>query len=110
MAEGLRPFERAVLRLADGGMSTSEIAWRFRRSPGHIDRVLGFSQLPRGAASGLAPPRSALRPVERLIIRARGEGTPPTEIAARMRRSPSFVARVEELATLKLDTTSVPPS
>lgn len=110
MAEGLRPFERVVLRLADEGMSTSEIAWRFRRSPGHIDRVLAFSQLPRGGTSPTPSEGSTLRPVERLVIRARNDGTHLPELAARMRRSPGFVARVEELVALKLDVASGPAS
>jgi hypothetical protein len=99
----LRPYERAVLRLADQGMDTPEIAWRFRRSPGHIARVLGFSRLPRTAPTGPAREASPLRPLERTVIRARGNGAELPEIAARMRRSPNFVARVEELASLKLD-------
>ncbi len=112
MEESLRPFERAVLRLADEGMSTTEIAWRFRRSPGHIDRVLGFSRLPRRAASPAAGgvEGSTLRPVERLVMRARDEGAHRPELAARMRRSPGFIARVEELAALKLDVASRPES
>lgn len=43
---GVRPFERVVLRLADEGMSTSEIAWRFRRSPGHIELAARMRRSP----------------------------------------------------------------
>lgn len=99
--QGLRPLERVVMRLADRGMSSSEIAWRFRRSPGHIDRVLRFSRLPRSASDPMPADSRELRPVERMVMRARGNGVHHTEIAARMRRSPEFVARVEELVTLK---------
>jgi hypothetical protein len=101
--EQLRPLERAVRRLADEGMSSSEIAWRFRRSPGHIDRVLRFSRLPRTGTPPLAAGSSHLRPIERIVVRARDSGSPLPEIAARMRRSPNFVARVEQLATIRLD-------
>jgi DNA-binding CsgD family transcriptional regulator len=98
----LRPFERVVQRLTDQGMTSSEIAWRFRRSPGHIERVLDLSRLPR---PGRAPARAdepTLRPVERTVMRARENGSQLPEIAARMRRTPSYVARVEEIATYKL--------
>jgi hypothetical protein len=98
----LRPIERAVRRLADQGMSSSEIAWRFRRSPGHIDRVLRFSRLPRTGEPPLLAAASPLRPVERMVVRARDSGSPLPEIAARMRRSPNFVARIEQLASMKL--------
>lgn len=99
----LRPLERAVARLADGGMSRSEIAWRFRRSPGHIDRVLEFSRLPRSAPKRRTDGEgdAGLRPVERLVIQAKGNGIHPTEIAARMRRSPEYVMRVARFARLK---------
>ena len=100
--EGLRPLERVVLRLTDRGMTSSEIAWRFRRSPGHIERVLDLSALPRTERTPVPTDEPALRAVERTVMRARENGSQLPEIAARMRRSPSFVARVEELATYKL--------
>lgn len=98
----LRPFERTVLRLADTGMPTAEIAWRFRRSPGHIGRVIALSRLPRTSASPAANGASTLRPVERCVLRARSEGTDVAEIAARMRRTPGHVDRVERYASYKL--------
>lgn len=98
----LRPFERTVLRLADTGMSTADIAWRFRRSPGHIDRVLGLSRLPREAALGGRGGPGSLRPVERCVLRARENRVELAEIAARMRRTPGHVSRVEQYASYKL--------
>ena len=44
---GLRAKERVIRRLAASGMSHPEIAWRFRCSPGHIDRTLRLTQVPR---------------------------------------------------------------
>jgi len=91
-----------VLRHAEAGLTTSEIAWRFRRSPGHIRRVLDLARLPRtgSAPAGVSP--GSLRPIERCVLRARESGADFPEIAARMRRSPGFVARIAELATYKL--------
>lgn len=100
----LRPLERAVLQLTDRGMTSAEIAWRFRRSPGHIDRVLELARFPRTAPAP-APEldgAAALRPVERTIMRGRSEGAAHAEIAARLRRTPAFVARVEAMANYKL--------
>ncbi|HSP04886.1 MAG TPA: hypothetical protein VLR27_15355 [Acidimicrobiales bacterium] len=96
----LRPFERTVLRLTDSGMSTAEIAWRFRRSPGHIERVIDLSRLPR--SENEARTSDELRPVERCVLRARDEGVGTAEIAARLRRTPGHVARVERYASFKL--------
>lgn len=81
-------------------MPMTEIAWRFRRSPRHIQRVLALSEIPRtGTVTGR---RGGLRPVERCVLNARDAGCDYPEIAARLRRSPAFVERVEELANLKL--------
>lgn len=98
----LRPFERAVLRLSDAGMPSGEIAWRFRRSPGHIDRVLDLSRMPDRALAPAPSSPSTLRPVERQVRRARLDGVDLAEIAARMRRSPSHVDRVDQYASYKL--------
>lgn len=91
-----------MLRHAEAGVSTSEIAWRFRRSPGHIRRVLDLARLPRDRSAPAEVSPGSLRPIERCVLKARASGADFPEIAARMRRTPGFVARVEELATYKL--------
>ena len=96
----LRPFERTVLRLASEGMTSADIGWRFRRSPGHIDRVLELSRIPR--EPGPTRHEGQLRPLERRVLRARAEGVDPAEIAARLRRTPAHIRRVERYATYKL--------
>lgn len=108
--DGLRPFERVVLRLADDGMTSADIAWRFRRSPGHIERVLDLSRLPRTGSARPGAEAPVLRPVERTVMRARENGSPLPEIAARMRRTPGFVARVEKMAAYKLQAGAPGPS
>jgi hypothetical protein len=37
---GLRPIERCLLRWREQGVSTFDMADRFRRGPGHIEQVL----------------------------------------------------------------------
>ncbi|HUW01231.1 MAG TPA: hypothetical protein VMW08_02640 [Acidimicrobiales bacterium] len=96
-----RPLERAVLRHADAGASVTEIAWRFRRSPRHIQRVIDLTQIPRSAPDDREADKT-LRPVERCVMNARTAGSNYPEIASRLRRSPEFVARVETFANYKL--------
>lgn len=98
----LRPVERAVLRHVDAGMPSSEIAWRFRRTPRSIEQIRQLSQIPRRERTSAVPGR--LRAVERCVLKARDAGADHAEIAARLRRSPGFVARVEDLAGYKLRT------
>jgi hypothetical protein len=99
----LRPMERAIGKLADDGMSESDIAWRFRRTPGHIRRVLEMSRLQREPHDPRDETASDLRPIERVVLRARQEGADTAEIAARLRRSPRGVAQIEMLATYRLE-------
>jgi DNA-binding CsgD family transcriptional regulator len=40
---GLRPLERCVLRWREQGVSTLDIADRFRRGPGYIEQVLDLA-------------------------------------------------------------------
>lgn len=98
----LRPVERAVLRHVDAGLPSSEIAWRFRRTPRSIEQIRTLSRIPGRKATATAP--GGLRAVERCVLRAREAGSDHAEIAARLRRSPGFVARVEDLAGYKLRT------
>lgn len=99
-ARHLRPKERVIKRLHDQGHSEADIAWRFRSSPGHIQRTLELIELSPAPASGRRTP-SAARALERTVIKARAAGASYAEIAARLRRSPGFVSRVEQMAALR---------
>ena len=95
----LRPKERVIKRLADSGMTEPEIAWRFKSSPRHIERTLRLIEIPRPPRADTgSPPTTAL---ERTVLKARSRGVSHAEIGARLRRSPSFVARVEHFAALR---------
>jgi DNA-binding CsgD family transcriptional regulator len=93
--QGLRPLERRIRRLVESGMSEADIAWRFRRSPGWIRRVRVLSSVPRTPR-----PREdgRLRPLERRVLRWLDGGASYGEIAARFRRSPEALRRLEALA------------
>jgi hypothetical protein len=99
----LRPIERRMVRLADAGVPRAEIGRRFRRTPGYVDRVLVLAHLPgRAADAHDGSDNRVLRPLERCVLGWRERGATHAEIAPRFRRSPAFVARVEELARYKL--------
>ena len=97
--DGLRPRERRMRQMVADGCSEAEIASRFRRNPDYVRRVLSMSELDGRNAE---PDGQALRPIERRILRWRESGAPPSDIATRLRRSPGFVQRVEEMARYKL--------
>ena len=96
----LRPLERRVLQLRAAGVGYDEIAWRFRRSPGFIRRVVELTAIPRRPS--VRRSRETLRPVERVVQKNRERGLTTTEIAARMRRSPRWVEQVEAIAAYRV--------
>ena len=93
----LRPLERAVLRLRDRGVPTTEIARRFHRSPAHIERVITYAELPGRKGTD----RSGLRPIERRVLAWRAEGIGHQELADRFKRSASHMRRIEGMAHLR---------
>lgn len=94
----LRPLERTVLRLHEQGLSSSEIARRFRRSPAHIERVIEYAGLP--GRRGL-PDRAGLRPIEKRVLAWRAAGVEHQELAGRFKRSADHLRRIEGLAHLR---------
>jgi hypothetical protein len=100
--ESLRPLERRVLALREAGVDREEIARRFRRSPEFIDRVIDMAHLPRHPSGASTPPRHALRPIERCLLRWQEEGESFDALAPRFKRSPAHLRRVAGLASYKL--------
>jgi hypothetical protein len=82
-------------------MDPAEVAWRLRRSPRNVLQILELSSRAKRAGTPPAIP-GRLRPLERRILAWRDAGASYAEIAARFRRSPAFVRRVEELARSRL--------
>ncbi len=95
----LRPIERRVLALKAEGHDAAAIGRMFRRSPEHIDRIIGFTGLP--GRSGAPPGETTLRPLERRVLRWRRQGAGHAEIAEKFRRSPRHIRQVEGLALFK---------
>lgn len=97
----LRPIESVVRRLRAEGFSHEEVAWRLRRSPGFVRRieVLSAVQRPGGVP---AVDAGSLRPLERCVLNALGSGSGYPEVAARLRCTPEHVARIEQLAGVRI--------
>jgi DNA-binding CsgD family transcriptional regulator len=98
----LRPVERLVRRLVESGVDSAEVAWRLRRSPRSVKQILEMSTRARTGVSPAVPPPQVLRPIERRILAWRAQGASYAEIAARFRRSPDFIRRVEGIARTKV--------
>jgi hypothetical protein len=101
----LRPVERRVLRWAEIGLDDAEIARRFGRSERWVAQVRFLAELDRSA-----PPDqpdlsdrsdTSDRPADRLL-RWRRAGVGHEDLSGRFRRSPEFLARVEDYARYKL--------
>lgn len=99
MSVMLRPIERRILKMHDDGLTQDEIAARFRRSPGHIGRILSLAALP--GRTGARSDRGGLRALERRVLRLRSEGLSHEEIAGRFRRTEGHIRRVEGMALYK---------
>jgi DNA-binding CsgD family transcriptional regulator len=101
MAEdtGFTPMERRMVRLANGGVDTTEIARRFRRSPGFVERVLALARVPRRGDGHRAA--GGLRPLERRVLKWREGGASPSDIAPRFRRNARTIEQIERMARYK---------
>jgi hypothetical protein len=99
----LRPVELVVRRLRGEGLSHEAVAWRLRRSPGYVRRVETMSNIVRpGLPSAVAGGPAQLRPLERCVLSALAGGSGYPEVAARLRRTPEHVARIEHLARVRI--------
>ena len=95
---GFTPLERRMTRLASEGVDEAEIAERFRRSPGFVQRVIALAQVPRGGGDAQA---GELRPLERRVLKWRADGASASDIAPRFRRSERGIEQIERLARYK---------
>ncbi|HSM02324.1 MAG TPA: hypothetical protein VK960_07810 [Acidimicrobiia bacterium] len=94
MNDHLRPVERRVLAMRASGVSVDQIASAFKRSPGHIGRIIEWTSIPRSGP----PPNRKPRALEDRILSLRGKGESHTAIAGRFKKTPGFIKQVEGLA------------
>ncbi len=89
-----------MLARLDEGLTTDEIASRFKSGVDHIERVISYTEIPR-------PPRATpeesqrLRPLERRVLYWREQGLSHAEIGEKFRSSAGHIRRVEGLAYLR---------
>src|SRR5438874_11330908 len=97
-ATGYTPMERRMVRLSEQGLGDQEIARRFRKTPGFVQRVRALARVPR---QGAGSTNSRLRPVERRVLKWREDGVSTSDIARRFRRQPRSIEQIERLARYK---------
>jgi len=87
----LRPIERVVLSMRGEGLGVEEIAGRIKRSPGHVERMFEWIDIPRSGP----PPRRFPEAMRSRVMALLDDGESHERIAERFQRSPGFIRRVE---------------
>ncbi|HSJ82617.1 MAG TPA: hypothetical protein VLA91_02225 [Acidimicrobiia bacterium] len=98
----LRPIERVVVRLHGEGLNPADIGKKIRKKPGTVNRILEMVELKQGVPGNPSANDQPLRPVERVVLRLRGEGETYGQIGNRLARSGRRVQMIEQLAEFKL--------
>jgi DNA-binding CsgD family transcriptional regulator len=99
----LRPIERVVMRLRDAGANPAEIGKRVGKKPGTVNRIVQMAGYREDGNSARTPRDHPLRPVERVVMRLRGEGETYSQIGNRLALSGRRVQMIERMAQFKLD-------
>jgi DNA-binding CsgD family transcriptional regulator len=99
----LRPIERVVMRLRDEGATPAEIGKRVRKKPGTVNRIVKMAGYREDGLSQRTISDSPLRPVERVVMRLRGDGETYSQIGNRLALSGRRVQLIERLAEFKLN-------
>jgi len=79
------------------GLAIDDIAGRFNKTPEFVQRLIGWTGIPR---TGEIRTRT-LRPLEQRVLAMRAEGVTHEAIAARFRKTERFIRQVEGLAHFK---------
>ncbi|MBT8199306.1 MAG: hypothetical protein KJO36_02195 [Acidimicrobiia bacterium] len=101
----LSPIQRVIRKQLEDGATVVEVATSLRKRPGTIRR---FAEMADYAIdTGMERDRSrstsedGLRPIERRVMAMRTDGERLGDIAAKFRRSPQHIRRIEEYAQMK---------
>ena len=92
--DSLRPMERRVLTMKDEGTPISDIADRIKKTPGFVERVIDWTEIPRTGKER----ESVLSPLQSRVLALVAEGEDYESIAKRFRKSERFIRQVEGLA------------
>lgn len=80
------------------GLAIDEIAARINKTPEFVERLLGWTDIPR---SGTAQADSHLSAKERRVLDMRADGESHTEIAEKFKKTERYIRQVEGLAHFK---------
>lgn len=92
------PIERVLTRMQDEGMSMHEMSVRLRKRPGTVRMLLEHAT----RTGNVERSDDRLRPIERVVLRAREEGETYGQIASRIGRSGPHARRIAGYARFKL--------
>ena len=95
--EYLRPIERRILGMQQDGVGIGEIASRIKRSPEFVERMIGWTEIPR---NGTTTDRY-LTPMQQRVLDMRAAGESREEIASRFKKREAYIRQVEGLAHFK---------
>ncbi|MFP4074060.1 MAG: hypothetical protein ACLFRT_13065 [Actinomycetota bacterium] len=95
--EDLRPIERRVLEMQREGVVIDEIATRIKKSPEFVERMIGWTEIPRNGS----PDDHHLTPLERRVLALRSQGESHRQIAEKFKKGEDFIRQVEGLAHFK---------
>ncbi|HEX6222000.1 MAG TPA: sigma factor-like helix-turn-helix DNA-binding protein [Acidimicrobiia bacterium] len=93
----LRPIERRVLDMHDGDVPLDEIAARINKTPEFVERLIGWTQIPRNGERA----ERDLTPKERRVLDMRADGESHAEIASKFKKTERYIRQVEGLAHFK---------
>lgn len=94
LMEHLRPMERCVLNMAADGVEIAEIAKRIRKTPGRVESIIAWTDIPRNRPATRRSPS----PVESRVMALLADGETHEQIGQRFHRSARYVRQVEGLA------------
>ena len=97
----LRPLERVVSRMHGEGLTPADIGKKVRKKPGTVNRILEMIELKQDVLPTSTSDSERLRPVERVIVRLRGQGETYSQIGNRLALSGRRVQFIEQLAEFK---------
>jgi DNA-binding CsgD family transcriptional regulator len=91
------------MRLREEGASPAEIGKRVGKKPGTVNRIVKMAGYREDGMSPRTPSDNPLRPVERVVMRLRGDGETYSQIGNRLALSGRRVQMIERLAEFKLN-------
>ncbi len=95
--ENLRPIERRVLDMQREGVPIDEIAARINKTPEFVERLIGWTEIPRNGNTVVRD----LTPMQRRVLDLRAEGQSHEEIASRFMKGEAYIRLVVGLAHFK---------